>query len=81
VVLSNERRFPVAEEARSPVHEPWFLWFTRAGRAYLVADRASLARVGELHRRARPHHLGVELRELADELLRDGAAKPIHEGP
>jgi hypothetical protein len=73
---------PTDAERRESRHESSFLWFTRAGKAYLVADRESLARVGEVHRAARPQLLGERLRELADELLRDGAARPAElDGP
>jgi len=58
-------------------HQPSFLWFTRGGRAYLVVDRDSLARVGEAHDEgSREQTLGERLRALADELLASGAARP-----
>jgi hypothetical protein len=66
-------------------HQPSFLWFTREGKAYLVTDRAALARVGALH--GRPATAGVagdegetvgeRLRRLADELVASGAARPL----
>ena len=67
---------------------PSFLWFTRGGRAYLVSDAASLARVGEIHapllaggRERLEETIGEQLRRLADELLRSGAAEPTEQGP
>ncbi len=59
-------------------YQPSFLWFTRQGRAYLVTDAASLARVGEVHGEV---HAPLQLRELADELLRSGAARPVLDVP
>ncbi|HEV8242099.1 MAG TPA: hypothetical protein VGS57_22225 [Thermoanaerobaculia bacterium] len=72
-------------------HLPAFLWFTRGGKAYLVNDEASLARVGELHAASpagRPllsadtpevpeETVGERLRRLADELVTSGAARPF----
>lgn len=63
---------------------PSFLWFTREGKAYLVTDEASLARVGEVHasRFGAPavdeaSNVGERLRRLADELVSSGAARPF----
>ena len=63
---------------------PSFLWFTRGGKAYLVNDEASLARVGEAHavgagaRAAdEAENVGERLRRLADELVSSGAARPF----
>ena len=63
---------------------PSFLWFTREGKAYLVNDEASLARVGEVHeaRAGAPaadeaENVGERLRRLADELVSSGAARPF----
>jgi hypothetical protein len=59
------------------MYEPSFFWFTRGGRAYLVADRESLARVRQAHAAAAPDEtLGERLRLVADELLERGAARP-----
>jgi len=63
---------------------PSFLWFTREGKAYLVNDEASLARVGEVHA-TQPgspaadeiENVGERLRRLADELVTSGAARPF----
>jgi hypothetical protein len=63
---------------------PSFLWFTREGKAYLVTDETSLAKVGEVHAR-RPdapaadqsENAGERLRRLADELVSSGAARPF----
>ena len=58
------------------VEPPSFLWFTRGGKAYLVTDATSLARLGEP-----PHSaevtLGERLRDLADEMLRSGVAETM----
>jgi len=69
----------------TPRHQPSFLWFTREGKAYLVTDAATLERVGTLHAepRVRPAGAGDEetvgerLRQLADELVSSGAARPF----
>ena len=67
-------------------HLPSFLWFTRQGKAYLVTDEASLARVSAVH--APPARLpgggdeenaGERLRRLADELVTTGAARPFEQ--
>jgi hypothetical protein len=55
--------------------EPAFLWFTRGGCAYLVTDGPSLRRVGRLAGESEAG-LGQQLRELADELLESGVARP-----
>jgi len=63
---------------------PSFLWFTRGGKAYLVNDEASLARVGEVHAAGvgaraadEAENVGERLRRLADELVSSGAARPF----
>ena len=62
-----------------------FLWFTREGRAYVVTDGPALDRVGAPGRTGpaaadEPGGGGVthgeRLRQLADALLRSGAARP-----
>jgi hypothetical protein len=66
----------VKVEAYEARREPAFLWFTRDGKAYLVSDAESLARVRALPTPVAPDEtLGEQLRRLADELLGSGAAR------
>jgi hypothetical protein len=78
----------VDAKALKETYVPSFFWFTRDGRAYLVSDTESLARVGKIHapllaggRERSEETLGEQLRRLADELLRSGAAEPAEQGP
>ena len=82
--VSYVYRDSVDVQAVTTGHRPSFLWFTREGKAYLVTDPASLARVGALH--APPagsapdpggESVGERLRQLADELVTSGAARPF----